>query len=167
MQKVHRPRDSWRDVVFGGVVLLVVLADQLTKAWIRANLAYGQSIHDIGFFRFLHVQNTGASFGLFQEHSVTLAVIDVVGIVVILVLTILLRSRWSFYDSMLVRVGIAMVMAGTIGNLIDRLRLGHVTDFLDFKVWPVFNIADSSAVVGTIIIAVCLIFLMKSVEQKE
>ena len=94
-------------------------------------------------------------------------IVDIVGIIVIITLVLLLRSRWSFYDSMLVRAGIAMVMAGTIGNLIDRIRLGHVTDFLDFKVWPVFNIADSSAVVGTIIIAYCLIFLMKPVEKQE
>ncbi len=167
MQKVHRPRDNWRDVVFGGIVLLVVLADQLTKAWIRANLAFGQSVGDVGFFRILHVYNTGASFGLFKEYAFTLLIVDIVGIVVILILVFLLRSRWSFYDSMLVRVGTALITGGTIGNLVDRIRLGHVTDFLDFKVWPVFNVADASAVVGTIIVAFCLIFLMKAVDKEE
>ena len=53
---------------------------------------------------------------------------------------------------------IGMVMGGTIGNLIDRLYLGYVTDFLDFKVWPVFNVADASVTIGVIIIAYCLIF---------
>ena len=167
MQKVHRPRDRWRDVVFGGIVLLVVIADQLTKAWIRANLTYGESMADVGFFRILHVYNTGASFGLFKEYAFTLLIVDVIGIAVIITLVLLLRSRWSFYDSMLVRVGVALIMGGTIGNLIDRIHLGHVTDFLDFKVWPVFNVADSSAVVGTIIVAFCLIFLMKTVDKKE
>jgi len=167
MQKVHRPQDKWRDVVFGGIVLLVVLADQLSKTWIRANLALGQSINDVGFFRILHVQNTGAAFGLFQDHSLTLTIVDIIGIVVILALIIILRSRWSFYDGMLVRTGIGLVMGGTIGNLIDRLRIGHVTDFLDFKIWPVFNVADASAVVGAIIIAVCLIFLTKTARHQE
>lgn len=167
MQKVHRPRDNWRDVVFGGIVLLVVLADQLTKTWIRTNLAFGQSIQDVGFFRILHVHNTGASFGLFKDHSLTLTIVAIIGIVVILALVFLLRSRWSFYDSMLVRSGIGLVMGGTIGNLVDRLRIGHVTDFLDFKIWPVFNIADASAVVGAIIIAFCLIFLTKTAVKKE
>jgi len=153
--------------VFGCVVLLVVLADQLSKTWIRANLACGESIHNVGFFRILHVQNTGASFGMFKDYAFTLTIVDIVGIVVILVLVFLLRSRWSFYDSMLVRTGMALVVAGTIGNLIDRLRVGHVTDFLDFKVWPVFNVADASAVVGVIIIAYCLIFLMKTAEKQE
>lgn len=167
MQKVHRPRDNWRDVVFGCVVLLVVLADQLSKTWIRTNLAFGQSINDVGFFRIIHVQNTGAAFGLFKEHSFTLTIVDIVGIVVILALVLVLRSRWSFYDSMLVRTGMGLVLGGTIGNLIDRLRIGHVTDFLDFKIWPVFNVADASTVVGAIIIAFCLIFLMKTAEKRE
>ncbi len=167
MQKEHHPRDNWRDVVFGGIVLLVVLADQLTKTWIRANLSFGQSISDVGFFRILHVHNTGAAFGMFKDHAFTLTIIDIVGIVVILALALLLRSRWSFYDSALVRVGMGMVMGGTIGNLIDRLRIGHVTDFLDFKVWPVFNVADASAVVGSIIIIYCLIFLMKTAASQE
>lgn len=167
MQKVHRPRDKWRDVVFGGIVLLIVLADQLTKTWIRTNLALGQSVSDTGFFRIIHVQNTGAAFGLFQDHSFTLTIVDIVGIVVILVLVLLLRSRWSFYDGMLVRTGMGLVMAGTIGNLIDRLRIGHVTDFLDFKVWPVFNVADSSTVIGSIIIAGCLIFMTKTARHQE
>lgn len=167
MQKVHRPQDKWRDVVFGGIVLLVVLADQLSKTWIRANLALGQSVSDIGFFRILHVQNTGAAFGLFQDHSLTLTIVDIIGIVVILVLVIILRGRWSFYDGMLVRTGMGLVMGGTIGNLIDRLRIGHVTDFLDFRVWPVFNVADASTVVGVIIIAVCLIFLSKTARHQE
>ena len=167
MQKVHRPQDKWRDVVFGGIVLLVVLADQLSKTWIRANLALGQSISDVGFFRILHVHNTGASFGLFKDHSLTLTIVAIIGIVVILVLVFVLRSRWSFYDGMLVRTGMGLVMGGTIGNLIDRLRIGHVTDFLDFKIWPVFNVADASAVVGAIIIAVCLIFLTKTARHQE
>ena len=167
MEKEHRPRDKWRDVVFGGIVLLVVLADQLSKTWIRDNLAFGQSLGDIGFFRIIHIHNTGAAFGIFKDHSFTLTIVDIIGIVVILVLVFLLRSRWSFYDSMLVRTGMGLVMADTIGNLIDRLRLGHVTDFLDFKVWPVFNVADSSTVVGAIIIAFCLIILTKTDRYQE
>ncbi len=167
MQKEHHLRDNWRDVVFGGIVLLVVLADQLTKTWIRANLAFGQSISDVGFFRILHVHNTGAAFGMFKDHAFTLTIIDIIGIVVILFLALLLRSRWSFYDGVLVRIGMGLVMGGTIGNLIDRLRIGHVTDFLDFKIWPVFNVADASAVVGSIVIIFCLIFLMKTAASQE
>jgi len=68
---------------------------------------------------------------------------------------------------MLVMSAIGLVLGGTIGNLIDRLHLGYVTDFIDFKVWPVFNVADMSTTIGVIIIAYCLIFLAQSTKHQE
>jgi signal peptidase II len=167
MQKANRPQGKWRNVVFGGIALLVILADQLSKTWIRNNLAWGQSIFDTGFFQILHVHNTGAAFGIFKNHSLTLTIIDFVGIVVILLLVFVWRSRWSFLDSTLVMSAIGLIMGGTIGNMIDRLLLGYVTDFIDFRVWPVFNIADAAVTIGVIIIAYCLICLAQSAEHQE
>jgi signal peptidase II len=167
MQKVHRPRDKWRDVVFGGIVLLVVLADQLTKWWITNILQPGEILWDAGFLQVVHVHNTGAAFGIFKGHTPTLIIIVFLEIVVILLIVFFLRNRLSFLDGMMMRLGIGLVMGGAIGNQIDRLHLGYVTDFLDFKVWPAFNIADSSAVVGSIIIAVCLVFLAKTARHQE
>ncbi len=167
MQKLNRPQGKWRSLVFGGVGLLVILADQLSKIWIRNNLDWGQSILDTGFFRIFHVHNTGAAFGIFQDHTLTLTIVDFIGIVVILLLVFILRSRWSFLDSMLVMSAIGLVMGGTIGNLIDRLLLGYVTDFIDFKVWPVFNIADAAVTIGVIIIAYRLICLAQSAKHQE
>jgi signal peptidase II len=157
MQKENRPQGKWRNVVFGCIGLLIIVADQISKTWIRANLAMGQSLFDTGFLRFVHIQNTGAAFGIFRDYTLTLTIVDFVGIVVILLLVFVLRSRWSFLDSMLVNSAIGLVLGGTVGNLIDRLRLGHVTDFIDFKVWPAFNIADSAVFIGVIIIAGCLL----------
>jgi signal peptidase II len=168
MQKEHHPRDKRRDVVFICVALLVIIADQLSKAWIKANLALGQSLIDIGFFQIIRIHNTGASFGLFKDHTPVLLAVSFIGIVAILVIFFYLHNRLSFLDSMLFRVAIGLVLGGTIGNQIDRLLDGgRVTDFIDFKVWPVFNIADSSAVVGTIIIAYCIIFLSQRVKHQE
>ena len=161
MQKADRPLGNWRNVVFGCIGLLVILADQLSKAWIRANLVVGQSISDIGFFQIVHVQNTGAAFGIFKDHTLTLTIIAFVGIVVILLLVFILHSRWSFLDSTMVRVAISIVIGGTIGNLIDRLSLRYVTDFIDIGIWPAFNVADSSIVVGSIVLASLLIFQTK------
>ena len=158
MQKVNRPQGKWRNMVFGCVGLLVILVDQLSKTWIRDNLAWGQSTFDAGFFQILHVHNTGAAFGIFKGYSLALIIVDIIGIIVILLLVFVLRSRWSFLDSIPVLSAIGLVIGGTIGNLIDRLYQGYVTDFLDFKVWPVFNVADSAVTVGVIIIAYCLIF---------
>ena len=165
MQKGNHPQDRWRNVVFGCVGLLVIFADQLTKTWIRANLALGQSHFDIGFFRIVHIQNTGAVFGIFKDHSFTLTIIAFLGIIVILLLVFVLHSRWSFIDNMLVRSGIGLVVGGTAGNLIDRLRFGSVTDFLDFKVWPAFNIADASVTVGVIIIAYSVLCLAQTARR--
>jgi len=158
-------KGRWRNVVFGCIGLLVILADQLSKTWIRNNLAWGQSLFDAGFFQIVRVHNTGAAFGIFKDHSLTLTIVDFVGIVVILLLVFVLRSRWSFLNSMLVTSAIGLVIGGTIGNLIDRLRLGYVTDFMDFKVWPVFNVADASVTVGVIIVAYCIIFWAQSAKQ--
>jgi signal peptidase II len=152
-------------VVFGCIGLLVILADQLSKTWIRNNLDWGQSLFDAGFFQIVHVHNTGAAFGIFKDHSLTLTIVGFVGIVVILLLVFVLRSRWSFLDSMLVTSAIGLVMGGTIGNLIDRLRMGYVTDFMDFKVWPVFNVADASVTIGVIIVAYCIICWAQSTKQ--
>ena len=159
MQKLHLLQDNWRDIVFGAVVLLVVAFDQITKILVRANLALGEAWFDANVFQITHIQNTGAAFGLFKDHSLTLIITASVGVILILLLVFLLRSRWSFLESMWVRVGLGLVMGGTIGNnLIDRIYQGFVTDFLDFKVWPAFNAADASITIGVIIVAYRLIF---------
>jgi signal peptidase II len=167
MQKLHLPRDRWRDIVFASVVVLVVIVDQLTKVLIRANLAPGDVVFDIGFFQIIHVQNSGAAFGLFRDHSLTLIITAAIGVIVILILIFLLRSRWHFLESMWVQVGMGLVTGGTIGNnLIDRVRQGFVTDFLDFKIWPAFNVADASITIGVIIIAYRLIFFYDTSKSK-
>ncbi len=167
MQKLHLPPDRWRDIIFGSVVVLVVVVDQLTKALVRANLAVGQVWFDAGFFQIVNVQNTGAAFGIFKGHSITIVITSAIGVIIILILVFLLRSRWHFLKSMWVQAGMALVMGGTIGNnLIDRIRMGYVTDFIDFKVWPAWNVADASIIVGVIIIAYRLIFYPGGVKKK-
>ena len=135
MQKLHLLQDRRRDIPFISVAVLVIIIDQITKAIIKANLALGEAVFDVGFFQIKHVQNTGAAFGLFKDHSLTLIITASVGVLLILLLVFLLRSKWSFLESMWVRVGLGLIMGGTIGNnLIYRIYQGLVTDFLDFKV---------------------------------
>jgi signal peptidase II len=168
MQKLLRPQDKWRDIVFGSVAIFVVIADQLTKALIRAHLAPGEVLFDVGFFRIIHLQNNGAAFGFFRGYSTTVMILAIIGVIVILILIFLIRSRWSFLESMWVRVGMGLITGGAVGNdLIDRIRQGYVTDFLDFKVWPAFNLADMSITVGVIIIAYRLIFYSGVTKSKK
>ena len=154
-------------MVFAAIVIAVIAIDQLTKTWIRVNLAVGETAVDFGFFEIIHVQNTGAAFGIFKGIPYVFLALQIIAILVILYIVIFFRKRWPFIDRWPVRTGLALVMAGAAGNVIDRLFYeGHVTDFLNFKVWPVFNVADSSSVIGSIVLAYAIIFLLKP-ELKE
>ncbi len=157
MRKVNHPQGRWRSVVFFLIGLLIVVADQLSKAWIRTNLPEGHSIFELGFFRITHVHNTGAAFGLFQGQSFALTIIAIVAITVILVYALVSYRYFPWFDSRLGKLALGLVLGGTVGNLIDRLRLGYVIDFIDFDYWPAFNIADSCVTIGVILFAYTLL----------
>jgi signal peptidase II len=146
-------------VVFLLTGLLIIVADQLSKEWIRDNLPEGQSLFQLGFFQIIHSHNTGAAFGLFQGYSFVLTIVAIVAITVILGYTLISHRYLPWLDSMLVKVALGLMLGGTMGNLIDRLRFGYVTDFIDFGYWPAFNVADSAVTVGAIIFAISLLFL--------
>ena len=162
MRKVNRLQGRWQNVVFSLTSLLIVVADQLSKAWIRANLPEGHSFFEIGFFRLVHARNTGAAFGLFPDQSLALIVVGIVGITVILIFALVIHRRFPWFDSGLGKLALGLVLGGTAGNLIDRLRFGYVTDFIDFDFWPTFNIADSAVTVGCIILAYSLLRLTQA-----
>ena len=165
MQKVKSLQGKWWNVVFLLTALLVVLVDQLSKLWIRSNLAIGESLFEVGFFRLTYVHNSGAAFGLFQGQSFLLAIIALVIVAALLLYTLFFHHRLPFSDNRLGRLAIGLVLGGATGNLIDRVHIGYVTDFIDFGFWPAFNVADSAIVVGTIILAYSLIRLAMAGEH--
>ena len=170
MEKVSTTsRDRYRDVVFAAIVLAVIAIDQITKAWVRANLAVGETGFDIGFFSIYHVQNTGAAFGIFKEFPYVFMTLQILAVAVILFLVIFMSKRWPFINLWIVRMSMAMVMAGAAGNVIDRLAFsGTVTDFLNFTFYPgIFNVADASAVVGSFLLAYAIIFQLKPGHQEH
>jgi len=144
------------DFLLPGTAALTLIADQLSKSFIRAHLRLGESwipFPALGrWFAITHVTNTGAAFGLFPQMGLVF-----VAIAVVVVAAIVIYYRHLPAEQWLVRVSLGLQLGGALGNLIDRLRYGHVTDFLDFKVWPVFNVADSAIVVGVAILAYCLL----------
>ncbi len=147
-------------------VLLVVVADQLSKLWIRSNLLVGQSLFEVGFFQIIRLPpNTGAAFGLFQDQSFALTIVAIVGIAAILLYALLIYRRFPFLNNLLGRSALGLILGGTIGNLIDRLRFGGVTDFISIGIWPAFNIADSAIVVGVILFAYSLLPLAKAEKR--
>ena len=160
MQKLNRRQVRWRHVVFFLTALLVLVADQLSKTWIRA-YPEGHTLFEVGFFRIVHVHNTGAAFGLFTGQSFPLSIVALVGIAVLLVYAFFIYRHFPRLNNVLTRVALGLVLGGTVGNLIDRLNpnLRGVTDFISIGFWPAFNVADSAVVAGVIIFAYSLLFL--------
>ena len=163
MQKGSYLQGKRWDGVFFLLALLVVVADQLSKLGIRSNLAVGESLFELGFLRIIRVPlNTGAAFGLFQDQAFVLTVVSVVAVAVILVYALFIYHRFPFLDNMPNRIAIGLILGGTVGNLIDRLCLGGVTDFISVgSWWPAFNIADAAVTIGVIIFAYTLLRLSR------
>jgi len=161
MQKVSCLRDNWQRAIFFPTAGLIVTLDQLSKVWIRSNLPVGQSLPDEGFFQLTHVHNTGGVFGLFQGQSFSLTIVALVGVGFLLSVLFIYR-RFPLLNSIPGKLAIGLVLGGIVGNLIDRLSQGYVTDFIDVGVWPVFNIADSAIVVGVIILAYTMLTLVRA-----
>lgn len=126
------------------VGLVVLVLDQLSKFWVREALYYGQSVPVIdGFFNLVYVRNTGAAWGMFGDRTHVLILLAVV----IAVLVVVFRKQ--MFGTIKCRHWImGLLIGGILGNLIDRIRFGWVTDFLDFQFgtyhWPSFNVADSA-----------------------
>ncbi len=139
------------------LALALVVADQLTKAWVLAALTPYEPVAVTPFFNLVLVHNTGAAFSLLADAGGWQRWFFVVLTLVIaaIVATWLWRSAHAQRATPL---ALALVLGGAIGNLIDRLRFGHVIDFLDFHVagwhWPAFNLADSAISCGAVLLVV-------------
>jgi signal peptidase II len=120
-----------------------IVADQATKRIVAGTLDLGDSKHVLGPLDLHHVQNSGIAFGLFPD--ATTIVIVVTAMVIAWLLVVFARSGARHP---VMPVGLGLVVGGSVSNLADRVRLGHVTDFLDLDFWPAFNLADTFIVVG-------------------
>jgi signal peptidase II len=136
----------------GAIVLAALVADQVTKHIVASNLSLGEGLHVVGPFSIRHVQNSGIAFGLFS--NATAAVIIVTAIAVAWMLVYFARSGGRHP---VLPVALGLVIGGSVSNLADRVRLGFVTDFLDFRYWPAFNLADSFIVIGVGILLAALL----------
>ena len=134
------------------VALAALAADQLTKHIVASRLALDDEVRVVGPFSIHHVQNSGIAFGLFA--SATPIVIVLTGLAVAWMLGFFARSG-SRHPILPVSLG--LVIGGSVSNLVDRVRLGYVTDFLDLKWWPAFNLADSFIVIGVGILLAALV----------
>ena len=129
------------------VAMSALFADQLTKHVVASEVSLNDEVKVFGPFSIHHVQNSGIAFGLFA--SATAAVIVLTTVAVAWMLAYFARSGARHP---LLPVAVGLLIGGSVSNLVDRVRLGHVTDFLDFRYWPAFNLADSFIVIGVAVL---------------
>ncbi|MFX4261454.1 signal peptidase II [Pelotomaculum propionicicum] len=135
--------------MFFSIILAVLLVDQGTKAAVQMLMYQGESISVLPpVFYLTYIMNPGAAFGILPNQK---ALFITTGL--LLVIGVLAGYRKMPPEKKILRNGLGLVLGGALGNLVDRLRFGRVVDFLDFRVWPVFNLADTAIFIGVCLLA--------------
>jgi signal peptidase II len=143
-------KNYWKLAAIAGVIILL---DQYTKSLVMQNIPLGEMIYPIpafdSFFRFIHWYNTGVAFGMFQGMNDVFKVLAIIVSLIIIYYYPRIQDRdWPL------KIAMCMQLAGAVGNLIDRIVVGYVVDFISIGNFPVFNIADSSITVGVAVLIV-------------
>lgn len=142
------------------VAVAAILADQLTKHLVASQLSFGEVLHVMGPFSIRHVQNTGIAFGLFAGATSLVVVLTAVAVVWMLVYFARSGARHPVLP-----VALGLTIGGSVSNLVDRIRLGHVTDFLSIRWWPAFNLADSFIVIGVVMLLGTLVLADRTASR--
>jgi len=147
-----------------GFAIFIILFDQASKFYIQHNMDIGESIPVIkGIFHITYIENPRTSFGLFEYQTMFFVIAALISVI----LAILIYKKIVFKEDPFMYIPLTLVLGGAIGNLIDRVRIdGRVIDFLDFRIWPIFNFADMAVVCGMLILLVHFLFYSKE-EDKE
>lgn len=152
-------------IIFYIISIILIVADQIFKLVIDNTLIYekgsGMNVID-GFFQIVNVRNTGAAWGVLSNGTLMLSIISSVAVLIIVILI-------SRCESKFLNATMSILLAGAVGNLIDRIRLKYVIDFLSFNIFgyefPVFNLADMCVVCGSIMLFVYILFLHKDGQK--
>ena len=147
-QEAPPRKPIYKDLLLLQLAALVFLLDQFSKFLVRELLTFREAYPAEGFFRIIHSHNTGSAFGIFQDQNGPLILVSLIGITV---LALIYHSQRK--PTNLLRLSLGLQVGGAAGNLLDRVLLGHVIDFIDVGTWPIFNLADSSIVVGLVLLA--------------
>ena len=139
-------------ISLGAIALTALAGDQLTKYFASSRLALDEEVHVFGPLSIHHVHNSGIAFGLFSN-----ATAIVTALTAIAVGWMLLFFARSGARHPILPIALGLLIGGSASNLIDRVRLGHVTDFIDLEFWPAFNLADTFIVLGVLILLAALL----------
>lgn len=159
------PAPFYQKIIPFALAALLLGVDQLSKSLIIANLDVYESYVPIPalawLFQFTHIHNTGAAFGMFPSGGLFFT-----AIAIIVAIAIVIYTRKLDAGHYLLRIALGMQLGGALGNLIDRLRLGYVTDFIDVIPFPaIFNIADASIVGGVVVLF--YLMLLETIEEQR
>ena len=149
---------SWvfKDKYIFPVFSFVFISDQITKYAVYKNMSLGESIPTEWIIRITYARNTGMAFSLFENFGIILLILSlIIASILIIYLFTIDKPR------IVIRVFSGLVVAGALGNILDRIRFGYVNDFIDVGWWPVFNIADSSITIAIGIYIFDAIFIQK------
>lgn len=144
------------------VAVAAILADQLTKHIVAGQLSLGEELRVLGPLAIRHVQNTGIAFGLFAGATSLVVILTAVAVSWMLVYFARSGARHPVLP-----VALGLVIGGSVSNLVDRVRLGHVTDFLSIRWWPAFNLADSFIVVGVVMLLGALVLADRTAARRR
>lgn len=139
------------------VCVFIIILDQLVKLYVQSSMGLGMSIPVIpNVFHITYILNAGAAFGILENQR---------GFFIFIGILVLAAAGWFYSclrrENAWIRYGAAMLLGGAVGNLIDRIFQGSVVDFFDFRIWPVFNVADIAIVVGVACIIYSIVFQTK------
>ena len=136
-----------KNLLFFGIALLIVIIDQLAKFLVTSRMSFSESVPVIkNVFHLTLIKNFGIGFGLFNAPAARWILV----LVTIVIIGMILYYYNKIPDKYLPVISASLILGGAVGNLIDRLLLGFVVDFLDFRIWPAFNAADSAITVGVV-----------------
>jgi len=146
------------------IIAFVVVIDQLTKYLIHTNLELNSTIPLLdGIFHITYIQNSGAAFSMFQNKTGFLIAMQLTVITVVLVYLIKRQKK----EHWCLLLSLSLIAAGGIGNLIDRAMNGYVVDFLDLRIWPIFNVADISVCVGCGLLVLYMFFVEPKLSKEK
>ena len=137
-----------------GIILILTICDQLLKSWVTSSIVLGGSKQLIpGIIELTNLRNSGAAWSIFEGQQTFFTIITIVAIIVIGYFI------WQYRKNIPMLIGLSLIMAGTIGNFIDRLRQGYVVDMFEttFINFPIFNIADMCLTLGVIWLIICIL----------
>jgi signal peptidase II len=151
---------QWLGLV--AVALAAVAGDQLTKHFVSADLRLDESVRVVGPLTLHRVQNSGIAFGLFSSATVVVTVLTAIAVCWMVAFFARAGARHP-----VIPAALGLLIGGSLSNLVDRIRLGHVTDFLDLGWWPAFNLADTFICVGVALLLAALVLADRRPKQRR